>query len=112
MSNIIVDRRLWLTAGGELVEDGDPSAAFLWAGAGAEVSQEDAEAVGYQPSDGSEGGDEADPDDEDTPTEDSSQDATVDEDELEDDTCAGTTASGDPCSKPAGDDGYCYLHRE
>ncbi len=25
-------------------------------------------------------------------------------------TCAGTTASGNPCSKKAGDDGYCHLH--
>lgn len=24
-------------------------------------------------------------------------------------TCAATTASGDPCSNPAGDDGYCHL---
>ncbi len=24
--------------------------------------------------------------------------------------CSGTTASGGPCSKKAGDDGYCHLH--
>lgn len=28
----------------------------------------------------------------------------------EDGTCAGTTAAGDPCSNPAGDDGYCRYH--
>lgn len=44
-----VDRRLWLTADDELVEQGDPRAAFLWAGEGALVSEAEAERVGYQP---------------------------------------------------------------
>lgn len=45
-----VDRRLYLTADeSELVEEGDPRAAFLWAGEGTEVSDEDAERVGYKP---------------------------------------------------------------
>ncbi len=37
------DRRLWLTVDSErVVDDGDPDAAFLLAGEGAEVSDEDA----------------------------------------------------------------------
>lgn len=27
-------------------------------------------------------------------------------------TCGGTTVSGKPCSKPAGDGGFCHLHSE
>ena len=45
---ITVDRRLFLTADDELVEEGDPRAAFLWAGEGTEVSDEEAERVGYK----------------------------------------------------------------
>lgn len=48
MPNIIVDRRLFLTADkSRLVEADDPEAAFLWASEGGEVSEEDAAAVGY-----------------------------------------------------------------
>lgn len=49
-SKITVDRRLWLTADGKLVEDGDPKAAFLWAGEGREVRADEAERLGYRPS--------------------------------------------------------------
>lgn len=46
-----VDRRLYLAADREtLVEDGDPGAAFLWASEGDEVTDEEAERVGYKPS--------------------------------------------------------------
>lgn len=50
-NKITVDRRLWLTADkSELVEDGDPRAAVLWAAAaGREVDAEDAERFGYEP---------------------------------------------------------------
>lgn len=49
-SKVTVDRRLWLTADeGSLVEDGDTRAAFLWATEGREVSQEEADRVGYKP---------------------------------------------------------------
>lgn len=45
---IIVDRRLFLTADkDELVEENDPRAAFLWAGKGGEVSEDEAERLGY-----------------------------------------------------------------
>lgn len=48
MPNIIVDRRLFLTADKDrLVEPDDPEAAFLWAGEGDEVTEEAAKAVGY-----------------------------------------------------------------
>lgn len=98
MPRIISDRRLWLNTDGDLVEDGDPSAAFLWAGEGAEVDAGEAERLGYQPAD------DVEPEPEDV-------DATVAEpDEAE--LCAGTTAAGEPCSKKAGDDGYCHLHSE
>lgn len=30
--------------------------------------------------------------------------------EQDEDTCAGTTAAGDPCSNPARDDGFCWRH--
>ncbi len=50
MSKITVDRRLWVTASGDtLVEEGDPDAAFLWAGEGREVDEDEAERVGYKP---------------------------------------------------------------
>lgn len=49
MSKITVDRRLWLTTDGDLVEDGDPDAAFLWAGANTEVDRAEAERLGYEP---------------------------------------------------------------
>lgn len=46
---ITVDRSLFLTADrDELVEEGDPRAAFLWASAGSEVSDEEAAEVGYK----------------------------------------------------------------
>lgn len=49
-SRITVDRRLWLNAAKDgLVEDGDPDAAFLWAGPGREVSKDDADRLGYKP---------------------------------------------------------------
>lgn len=46
-----IDRRLWLTEDRtQLVEDGDPRAAFLWSpGPGTTVTEEDAERVGYKP---------------------------------------------------------------
>jgi hypothetical protein len=45
----IVDRKLWLTADKErVVEDGDPDAAFLFAGEGDEVSDEDAKRYGLK----------------------------------------------------------------
>lgn len=37
------------------------------------------------------------------------RDADDDEPEAEADTCQATTAAGDPCDNPAGDDGYCHL---
>lgn len=47
--SIIVDRRLFLTADkSELVDEDDPRAAFLWAGEGSEVSEEEAKRVGYK----------------------------------------------------------------
>lgn len=49
VSKITADRRLWLTADGELVEDGDSRAAFLWAVEGREVSAEEAKRLGYKP---------------------------------------------------------------
>lgn len=49
MSKITVDRRLWLTVTDELVEDGQPDAAFLWASAGARVDEAEAARVGYRP---------------------------------------------------------------
>ena len=55
---IIVNKRLFLTADTDavgntvpsttLVEEGDPRAAFLWAGEGSEVSEEEAKRVGYK----------------------------------------------------------------
>lgn len=105
MSRIIVDRRLYLDADGELVEHGDPTAVRLWAGEGREVSSDDAAAVGYQPADETPE-DVAEPDD---------VDATVDEPEdaaPDDGLCAGTTAAGNPCSNAAGDDGFCRFHGE
>lgn len=44
----IVDRRLYLTDDGELVEHGHPDAAFLWASEGTEVTEQEAERVGYK----------------------------------------------------------------
>jgi hypothetical protein len=44
-----VDRRLWLTEDAKLVEDGDPAAATLWAAEGREVSDAEADRVGYKP---------------------------------------------------------------
>lgn len=42
-----LDRRLWLTADkNEVVEDGDPRAAFLLGGAGTEVPDAEAERLG------------------------------------------------------------------
>lgn len=47
--SVEVDRRLFLAADGKtLVEDGDPSAAFLWSSAGKQVSDAEAERVGYK----------------------------------------------------------------
>lgn len=47
---MISDRRLWLTADkGALVEDGDPRAAFLWAGAGSPINLDEAQRLGYKP---------------------------------------------------------------
>lgn len=46
---VTVDRRLFLSAEGELVEEGDPRAAFLWAGEGTEVDDDEAKRVGYKP---------------------------------------------------------------
>lgn len=51
MAGIVrADRRLWLTEDrAQLVEDGDPRAAFLWAsGPGAEVLEDEAARVGYR----------------------------------------------------------------
>lgn len=48
MADVTVDRRLYTDADGNLVEDGDPSAAFLWAAEGAEVTEEEAERVGFK----------------------------------------------------------------
>lgn len=61
MASVIVDRRLWLTADKDkLVEDGDPKAAFLWANEGLEVTDEEANRVGYKPKGGkSKGGSDA-----------------------------------------------------
>lgn len=43
------DRKLWLTADREqVVEDGDPDAAFLFASPGDEVSDEDAKRYGVK----------------------------------------------------------------
>jgi hypothetical protein len=48
-----IDRRLYLAADRRtLVEDGDPRAAFLWAGAGTEVDNPECERVGYKPDKG------------------------------------------------------------
>jgi hypothetical protein len=48
---VIADRRLWLTADREqVVEEGDPSAAFLFATPGKEVSDADAERYGLKAS--------------------------------------------------------------
>lgn len=48
MPNIIVDRRLFLTADkSRLVEPDDADAAFLWANTGDEVTEEQAAEVGY-----------------------------------------------------------------
>lgn len=50
VTNVTVDRRLWLTADrSRVVEDGDPAAAFLWAVEGREVPHVEAERVGYTP---------------------------------------------------------------
>lgn len=50
MPNVIVDRRLFLTASkDELVCPDDPAAAFLWATAGDEVVEAEARRVGYKP---------------------------------------------------------------
>lgn len=50
VSNVTVDRRLYLTADkSKVVEDGDPKAAFLWAIRGRNVSEEEAKRVGYKP---------------------------------------------------------------
>lgn len=46
---VTVDRRLFLTADGELVEDGDPRGTFLWAGEGTDVDEDEAKRVGYKP---------------------------------------------------------------
>ena len=46
-----VDRRLYLTDDGELVEHGDPAAAYLWAHEGKQVPSHEAEQVGYVPAD-------------------------------------------------------------
>lgn len=47
---VTVDRRLWLDAEGKCVEDGDPSAAFLFAaGPGKSVPDDAASAAGYKP---------------------------------------------------------------
>lgn len=43
-----VDRKLWLDAEGNLVEDGDPDAAILWHTPGDEITDEEADAVGYK----------------------------------------------------------------
>lgn len=40
------DEGLWLTEDGKVVPDGDPSAAFLFAAAGSQVSVDDAEKYG------------------------------------------------------------------
>lgn len=45
---VTVDRRLWLDAEGNLVEDGDPKAAFLWGTKGTEVTDDEAERRGYK----------------------------------------------------------------
>lgn len=45
---IIVDRNLYLDRDRNLVEDGDPKAAFLWHIAGDEITDEEAEEVGYK----------------------------------------------------------------
>jgi hypothetical protein len=42
---VIAARRLWATTTGDIVEDGDPTAAFLVAGAGCEVPAEHQKAV-------------------------------------------------------------------
>ncbi len=41
-----LDRRLWKTAAGDLVEDGHPEAAYLYGSAGKEVQRADFEARG------------------------------------------------------------------
>lgn len=47
---VTVDRRIWLDAAGQVVEDGDPAAVSLFAaGPGDSVSDDAAEAAGYQP---------------------------------------------------------------
>jgi hypothetical protein len=47
---IVVNRRLYLTADKQsLVEDGDPTAAYLWHNTGQEVLPEEAARVGYTP---------------------------------------------------------------
>lgn len=47
--SVLITRRLWLTADRErVVEEGDPSAAFLLAAEGDEVSDEDAERYGVE----------------------------------------------------------------
>jgi hypothetical protein len=46
-SKFVTDRKLWLTADkSEVVEDGDPRAAFLLASAGKEIDAETAERYG------------------------------------------------------------------
>lgn len=45
-----IDRRLYLAEDRKtLLEEGDARAAFLWAGAGAEVDNDECERVGYRP---------------------------------------------------------------
>lgn len=43
---VTIDRNLWLTATGKLVEDGDPEAKTLYASAGKQVLRKDFEALG------------------------------------------------------------------
>lgn len=43
---VTADRRLWLDADGQAVEDGDPAAKVLFCSAGARVSRSAAEAAG------------------------------------------------------------------
>lgn len=43
---VVADRRIWLDANGQAVEDGDPTARFLFCAAGQRVSKAKAEAAG------------------------------------------------------------------
>lgn len=49
MPYVKVDRPLFLTADGGLVEDGDPRGVAAWAIAGSTRSQAEADRVGYEP---------------------------------------------------------------